>query len=763
MSSHSSYDGRSVWPPLASSPSHQQEAASASSASPASRRRLQRRRPGSSASISGTSTPPASFRPLARHDSMPGKIGRSPRLGDSVRFGSAGGLKRQDSNPFLRKPLALARSSESLSLLPSQMQQQQQQGSSQSMTAAIAAAAAYGSTTSIGSSTSQNTNQISCASNPHHVPLAPLERTNAATPIHRHLTLLDLIAVGVGGTLGTGIFVLCPLLISSHAGPSAILCWMIAAAPALLSGLCFAELSGQIPAAGSTYAYTYAAMGELPAVVAAGCLCLEYLVSAAAVARGWGDKVVDWICGDGYTSIAGTDFDAAECFWKPNRTTFNPMACGIAALTTALLLSGAKESQLVTNYFTAFKCIFVVVMTAVALGLFDPTHMTPFVPAEFGVSGVLQGSTAAFFGYVGFDEVCCLAAEAKEPQKNMPRAIGWTIAILVAGYVAATLALAGLLPYTDISPVGGFPDAFETRGVDWAASAMAIGEVGTLPLVVLVAVMAQPRLQYALAADGLLPEWFGILNEAGDLWNGTLFAGIVMTFIASFVPFENLNDMISAGVLVAFSMTNSSLILLRHESPDESPFLLEKLLTTFNVLALLTALLLTYCFTSVLGIILTSLCFVVTLLSCVLIKAFCPEASFFGGKTRTTTQHVQVGVKPVEEEEYRTPMLPFVPCLGIFVNWYLIAQLSLTGFVMLVVFLAAAMAFYFSYGYFYSVGQAGGWDNFHWHGYHDEAYGSIPYSIAEHGIGGDDENGGSDSVSFQQGLPIDDVDGDVEI
>jgi APA family basic amino acid/polyamine antiporter len=242
------------------------------------------------------------------------------------------------------------------------------------------------------------------------------------------------------------------------------------------------------------------------------------------------------------------------------------------------------------------------------------------------------------------------------------------------------------------------------------------------------------------------------------LFNGTLFAGIAMTFIASFVPFENLNDMISAGVLVAFSMTNSSLILLRHESPDSSPFLLEKMLTTYNVLALVTALLVTYCFTSVLGIVVTSLSCVVTLLSCVLMKAFCPEASFFGGKTRTTTQHMQVGVKPVEEEEYRTPMLPFVPCLGIFMNWYLIAQLSLTGMVMLVVFLAAAIAFYFSYGYVYSVGNNGGWEAFHWH--QDQAeVGNVHYSIAEHGS----ENGSE--MSFQQGLPIDDggEDGDDEV
>jgi APA family basic amino acid/polyamine antiporter len=415
-----------------------------------------------------------------------------------------------------------------------------------------------------------------------------------------------------------------------------------------------------------------------------------------------------------------------------------------------LLLGGVKESKVITNYFTAFKVAFVAFMTSMAFGLMDPKNLTPFVPPEFGANGVLQGATASFFGFLGYDEVCCLTAEAIDPQKNMPRAILWTIAILTVSYMTATLALTGMQPYDEISAVEGFPGAFRSRDADFAANMAALGAIVTLPLVVLVAVMAQPRLQYALASDGLIPAWFGQVDETGNLWNGTLFAGVVMTLIASFVPFEHLNDMISAGVLVAFSMTNSSLILLRHESPDETPFLLEKLLASFNGLAFLASLLMsTPFFASIIGKTVAFTCCLLALLACVLIKLKCPAAAYFGGKTRrTTTQHMTVGVVSVEEEEFRTPFLPFFPCLGIFMNWYLVAQQSWSGLGLLILFLVCAILFYFSYGYYYSVGNNGGWDAYQW--CDDDGFVVVMDPVAEHESESSDGNNSS-----TVGLPID--------
>lgn len=542
------------------------------------------------------------------------------------------------------------------------------------------------------------------------------ERSSCTPPVAtrghvvRHLSLPDLIAVGVGGTLGTGFFLLCSLLASSYAGPSSIGCWLLGAVPALLSGLCFAELAGQIPAAGSTYAYVYASMGELPAVVAAGCLSLEYLASAGAVARGWGDNVVEWIL----ATKPGVDDDDddgwASHILRPGWN-FNPMAFVLSALVSMLLLGGVKESKAITNYFTAFKTIGILLITLTGLYHLEVQNLTPFLPRTLGWSGFFRGGTISFMGFLGFDEVCCLTAEAIEPQKNMPRAIMCTIAILTVCYMAGTLALSGMLPYDQISSIGGFRDAFEARGVEWASTMASVGELVFLPLVVLVALMAQPRLTFALACDGLMPPWFGQVDDSGNMWNGTLFAGGLMTLIASFVRLQYLNDFISAGVLVAFSMTNSSLILLKHESPDDSPGLLEKLLFGFNVICFSSSLLISHTCTSTIGKLLTGTSCLLAILTCILIKRWCPAAPCFGGKTRrATTQHMTVGIVSVDDEYFRTPLVPYVPCLGIAVNCYLIAQLPWTDLAFLVVFLSCAVIFYFSFGYYFSVGNNGGWD-----------------------------------------------------
>jgi len=229
----------------------------------------------------------------------------------------------------------------------------------------------------------------------------------------------------------------------------------------LLSGFCFAELAGQIPAAGSTYAYVYASMGELPAVVAAGCLSLEYLVSASAVARGWGGKMVQMIL----TSPIVRDKPWVEKILQPGWS-FNPMSFLLSAMVALLLLCGAKESKVVTNYFTLFKVVIVIAMTLTGLGLLEVQNLKPYLPPDFGIDRFVSGGTISFIGFLSYDEVCCMTAEAVEPQKNTPRAIFCSIAILTICYIGTTFALSRMLPYNEINYIGGFPDAFESRGME---------------------------------------------------------------------------------------------------------------------------------------------------------------------------------------------------------------------------------------------------------------------------------------------------------
>jgi APA family basic amino acid/polyamine antiporter len=220
--------------------------------------------------------------------------------------------------------------------------------------------------------------------------------------------------------------------------------------------------------------------------------------------------------------------------------------------------------------------------------------------------------------------------------------------------------------------------------------------------------MAQPRLQYALSRDGLLPEIFGKVDAQGNLWFGTLISGLLMIIIASFVPFDHLNDMISAGILLAFCLTDSSLILMRTESPDTEPFKVERMLLLFNLASLLFGVTMSHFFHFFLGKILMVLSVFQLFKSFGGIWFGCNTAQHFGGKTR---RYYGDRCADIEENAYfKTPLLPFVPCFGIFINWYLIGQLEVYGICLLLGFIFAVTLFYFSYSRHHSVGNNGGWN-----------------------------------------------------
>ena len=528
--------------------------------------------------------------------------------------------------------------------------------------------------------------------------------------LHRHLTLFDLVSVGVGGTIGSGIFVLCGLIANQYAGPATFLSWGIAGVAACLSGCCFAEMAGRIPTAGSSYAYTFISMGELPAFVSAGCLTLEYLFCGAAVARSWGDKVLEWLRMEGCLTV-WSENGVMKSSWllgvlEPGWG-LNPMAALVSAVSTALLYYGVKESKSVTNFFSTLKVALVVFMTVGGMLLLDRANLTPLIPPKFGMAGVFRGATSSFFGYIGYDEVCCLAGEAINPRKNMPRAVMLVIAFVTVLYMAAAVALVGMQPYDTISTTSGFPEAFKYNQITWATHITAIGEVLTLPIVVLITLMAQPRLQFALAEDGLLPPLFGQVDGRGNLQKGTFVAGAAMTVIATCVPFTYINDLISAGILVAFTMTDASVLLLRRESPEVSPFLLEKLLVAFNISSFITALVINHLWEFYLARF-TTFCLASITVGLVCTVAWkCPERQVFGEHGTVTTKIASGS----SDGYFRTPWVPYFPCMGIFVNWYLVAQLEFSGLLLLMLYIGLCVAVYYAYGAKHSVANLRGWDS----------------------------------------------------
>jgi amino acid transporter len=521
----------------------------------------------------------------------------------------------------------------------------------------------------------------------HHDPLCDASSTNTTASSsqnrnkpHRHLTLLDLIVIGVGGTVGSGLFVLTGQIASHYSGASTWVSFALAGLAATTSGLCFAELSGRLPVAGSTYAYAHVCLGELAAVIAAACLTLEYAVSGAAVARSWGDKVSELKVMLMNGSSVGTDQVSGA---------INLPAFLVSSVSTILLLAGVQESKTVTNFITAFKMLIVIFMTVGGFALFHRQNMKPLAP--FGTRGVVRGATTSFFGYLGFDEVCCVASEAIHPEQDMPRAVIGTLVIVTCCYVMASLALTGMLPYDEISPTSGFPDAFYARGVSWAGTFTAIGEIVTLPVVVIISLMAQPRLTYSMAQDGLLPAIFANLDAKGNLFGGTAVAGALMTLLATFVPFTYLNDLVSAGILVAFCMTCSCLVLLRCESPPGRHHVVERFLVLYHGLCFSSAILWSH------DIqwfpwqwLWASMLTVAALGSVVYLAMTCPRPTRFGGSilpNETSTYDPSVSY-------FQTPLVPYLPCIGMAINWFLIAQLDTWGILFLILYLGVNVILY---------------------------------------------------------------------
>jgi amino acid transporter len=395
------------------------------------------------------------------------------------------------------------------------------------------------------------------------VAVAIAEGEDENSKLERTLSLFDLLCIGVGGTVGSGIFVLTGLIAHEYAGPGVILSWLLAGVACSTSALSYAELSCLIPAAGSSYAYVYLGLGELPAFITAWCLTLEYGVSGAAVASSWGVKLQNLIAIWGSPSHPS---DSSYHGYSINGTHINIYGGVLQFLVMLLLLRGIHVSKTIINFFTVLKLALVLFIICAGFVLFRPTNIQHWTP--YGFQGVFRGAASCFFGYLGYDEVCCLAGEAKSPQQNLPRAVIGTILIITSIYIIGAIVLVGMQPYTLIDVDSGYSMAFYWNGWIWAQQIVAIGEIITLPLVVLVSFLAQPRLQYALAVDGLIPSLFQEVDRNGSLVKGILVSGIACTIVTVFVPFFYLDDMISAGVLVSFNLTNTSLIILRckHQS-----------------------------------------------------------------------------------------------------------------------------------------------------------------------------------------------------
>jgi basic amino acid/polyamine antiporter, APA family len=384
----------------------------------------------------------------------------------------------------------------------------------------------------------------------------------------------SLTAIGIASVVGGGIFVTTGVAASAHAGPAVVISFVFAGIVALVTALCYAELASMIPAAGSTYSYTYAAFGIFPAWFIGWDLLLEYLFAASAVAVGWSGYAVSLLDSAGIhvpSSLANPPFGS-------DAGVVNLPAVVIVAATTFLLVVGMRQSARANNTMVVIKMA--VLLLFVVIGAFHVATQNwhPFLPAntghfgDFGVTGLLQGAGVVFFAYVGFDAVSTAAAEARNPQRTVPFGLMATVLISTVLYVAIGLVMTGMAHYTHLGVADPLSKAIQVGGGDgmeWLTTLIDVGAVIGLASTVLVTFYGQTRIFMRMSSDGMLPPSFGRVSERFKTPEmSTILCGVVGGVVAGLTPIETLSNLVSIGTLFAFMLVCAGVMVLRRRRPD---------------------------------------------------------------------------------------------------------------------------------------------------------------------------------------------------
>ena len=379
--------------------------------------------------------------------------------------------------------------------------------------------------------------------------------------LRRSFGVLQLTMISVGATLGTGILVILGEAVPV-AGPAVWISFVVAGVAALLSAVSYAEMAGMVPVAGSSYSYSYATMGEGMAWVCGWCLVLEYAVSVAAVAVGAGQYVNETL------NVIGVQLPDALSQPPGGGGMLNIPAFVVVLLATLLLVRGAKESAVVNTVIVAVKIVILVFFCAVAFTAFDAGHFAPLMP--MGAAGVSAAASKVFFSYIGFDAASTAGEEARNPKRDMPRAILLSMLIVTTLYVLVAVAAIGA---KDWQWFGDSEAALvqildQLTGQAWIAVVFAVGAVLAICSVVLTVLYGQTRILLTMSRDGLVPAIFGRVSaKTGTPVAGTWIVGVLVALTAAFVPLGALADATSIGTLFAFALVNIAVIILRVSRP----------------------------------------------------------------------------------------------------------------------------------------------------------------------------------------------------
>jgi APA family basic amino acid/polyamine antiporter len=436
----------------------------------------------------------------------------------------------------------------------------------------------------------------------------PVEMIHAETDhseLKRTLGPLNLILLGIGCIIGTGIFVLTGHAAAEWAGPGIMISFVITGTLCAFVALNYAELASALPVSGSAYSYSYASMGEVVAWIMGVLLLLEYGLAASTVAVGWSGYLIS-LLGDmgihiplALTAALGEPVKNAAGVVVAHGLINLPAVVGIAAVTT-LLIVGISESATVNNIIVFIKLSVVIAFIAIGAFYVHPALWSPLIPAQvpapppgtpmdiwhqigraildvltnaktshYGLGGVIHGAAVIFFAYIGFEAVSTAGAESKNPSRDMPIGIIGALAICTILYIATCAVLVGIVPYTSLDNAAPIATAVDAIGIGWFAVLVKLGAIAGLSSVMLVLLYGQTRIFYTMSHDGLLPRQLAVVHKRFRTpWINTIIVGIVAAGAAGFMSLDTLSDVTNVGTLAAFAIVCATVIYLRITHPD---------------------------------------------------------------------------------------------------------------------------------------------------------------------------------------------------
>jgi APA family basic amino acid/polyamine antiporter len=406
----------------------------------------------------------------------------------------------------------------------------------------------------------------------------------------------DLIMLAIGAVIGAGIFGAIGTaaagqigangeVIRQGAGPALVFSFILLGAACALAGLCYAELASMIPQAGSAYVYSYATLGELVAWIIGWDLILEYAVGNVAVAISWGDYfntllkgvgivMPAWLTTGYRTALLSADPAIHGLLESANTPhiagipiVIHVPAFAIVMLITVLLLRGAKESVTANNIVVVIKLLALGLFIAVGATHINTANLHPFAPNGF--TGIHQGAAIVFFAYIGFDAISTAAEETKNPQRNLPIGILGGLAICTFIYVIIGFVLTGMVPYKELAVADPLARALQLAGFNAVGWIVALGAAVSMSAVLLVFQYGQPRIFFAMARDGLLPQWAAKIHPRTKIPSiTTLFTGIVVAVWSLVGDADETYDLTNIGTLFAFTLVSVGVLVLRYKEPD---------------------------------------------------------------------------------------------------------------------------------------------------------------------------------------------------